>query len=304
MLWLVQFSGIALLFAGSPLLWGVTQSVKAHLQGRRGPSVWQMYRVIAKNLEKETTAPEFSSLIFRLAPSVSMTALTVVLIMIPLSGQAPQGWPDDLLTVFFLLALERFWVGLSGLDSAGTFGGLGASRTSTIGTGIEPALLATFGVLWKVSGATAIEPVSASLKAVPTGVFAWSLAAISFALIVLAELGRMPVDNPDTHLELTMIHEATILENNGRLLALSQFAMTLKLTVITALGWVIFGPHLASAWANLGLMLVELTGTSAALGWIESRFTKIRYFQLPTYLSIAAGIGMLAFALSSGGFNL
>ncbi len=304
MLWFVQFVGIIILFAVSPFLWGTTQTVKARLQGRHGPPVWQMYRVIAKNWRKETTVPEFSSWIFRLAPSVSMAALLAVLIIIPSSGQAPKGLPHDLLTVLFLLALERFWIGLSGLDSAGTFGGLGASRTSTVGTGIEPALLAAFGVLWRLSGGSAIEPMTPLLKASPGGTISWSLAVVSFAFLFLAELGRMPVDNPDTHLELTMIHEATILESNGRLLALSQMAMTLKLTVIMTLGWVILGPHLGSPWSNLALLLVELACTSMALGWIESRLTKLRYFQLPAYLSIAAGIGLLGFFLASGGFNL
>lgn len=304
MLWFTQIVGILILFVSSPLLWGITQTVKARIQGRHGPPVWQMYWVIAKNWRKETTAPEFSSWIFRIAPSVSMAALLAVLIMIPSSGQVPIGWPHDLLTVFFLLALERFWIGLGGLDSAGTFGGLGSSRTSTIGTGIEPALLAAFGVLWRVGGGSAIEPITPLLKASPGGTIAWSLAAVSFALLLLAELGRMPVDNPDTHLELTMIHEATILESNGRLLALSQLAMTLKLTVVMALGWVIMGPHFGSSWPNLTLLLIELAFTSVALGWIESRLTKLRYFQLPAYLSIAAGIGLLGFLLASGGFNL
>ncbi|MDA8270262.1 MAG: NADH-quinone oxidoreductase subunit H [Actinomycetota bacterium] len=304
MQWLIQLTGILVVFSCSPLLWGITQTVKARLQGRRGPSIWQMYRIIAKNWGKETTAPEFSSFIFRLAPSVSLAALFAVLVMIPMSGQAPYGWPHDLLTVFFLLALERFWVGLGGLDSAGTFGGLGASRSATIGTGIEPALLAAFGILWRVSGASTIEPLTAWGKAVPGGVFAWALAAASFALIFLAELGRLPVDNPDTHLELTMIHEAVILESSGRLLAMNQMAMTLKLAAVATLGWVILGPHTSSQWSNLGLLLPELIGTSVALGWVESRFTKLRYFQLPAYLSVAAGIGMLGFLLASGGFNL
>ncbi len=300
----VQLTGILLIFVGSPLLWGVTQTVKARLQGRRGPSVWQMYRVIAKNWRKETVVPEYSSFLFRLAPSVAMAALVAVLVMIPMSGEAPSSWPHDLLTVFFLLALERFWVGLGGLDSAGTFGGLGASRSSTIGTGVEPALLAAFGVLWKVSGVSNIAPIAIWMKALPGGMFAWTLAAVSFALIMLVELGRLPVDNPDTHLELTMIHEATILESSGRLLAMSQMAMTLKFSVVVALGWVVLGPHTSSPWSNLVLLLAELVGTSVALGFAESRFTKLRYFQLPAYLSIAAGIGALGFLVMSGGFSL
>lgn len=303
MLWFVQLIGITLIFAGSPLLWGVSQAVKARLQGRRGPSIWQTYRVIAKNWAKETSVPEFSSWVFKVTPSVTLSALLTVLVMIPVSGDLPAAWPHDLLTVFFLLALERFWTGIGGLDSAGTFGGLGSSRVGTIGTGIEPALLVCFGVLWRSSGFTAIEPVSVSMGVHPVGVFVRLVAAASFALIMLAELGRLPVDNPDTHLELTMMHEATILEYDGRLLALSQLAMALKFAVIPAIGWVILGPHLNSLWLNLGLLVLELLGTAVVLGWAESRFSKIRYFQLPIYLSAAAALGLLGFYVTSGGFN-
>ncbi len=303
MLMLIQFAGILAVLITSPLIWGLTQTVKARLQGRHGPSVWQMYRVIAKNWRKDTTAPEFSSWIFRLAPSVSLAALLAVLTSIPLSGKSPAGWPHDILTVFFLLALERFWMSLAGLDSSGTFGGLGASRTSTIGTGIEPAMLAAFGVMWRLHGNSSIIPLAPILIRAPNGAVAWGFAACSFVMIMLAELGRLPVDNPDTHLELTMVHEATILEANGRLLALSQAAMTLKFSIIMALGWTILGPHTASPWLNLAFLVVELPATSVILGWIESRFTKLRYFQLPTYLSIAAGVGMLGF-IFLGGSNL
>ena len=303
MLWLIQLTGIVLILVGSPLMWGVTQTVKARLQGRRGPSIFQMYRTIAKNWTKETTVPEFSSWVFKVAPSVTLSALLTILVMIPVSGRVPPNWPHDLLVVFFLLALERVWVGLSGLDSAGTFGGLGSSRVGTIGTGIEPALLVCFGVLWRSSGFTSIEPVSVSLGMLPGGLLLRLVAAASFSLIMLAELGRLPVDNPDTHLELTMMHEATILQYDGRLLALSQLAMAVKLAVIPAIGWVILGPHLHSLWLDLALLLLELLCTAVVLGWAESRFSKIRYFQLPIYLSVAAGLGLVGFYLASGGLS-
>jgi formate hydrogenlyase subunit 4 len=263
-----------------------------------------MYWIIAKTWRKETTVPEHSSWVFRLTPSASLAAIVVVTGVIPIAGRIPSNWPHDLLTAFFLLALERFWAGISGLDSAGTFGGLGASRVTTVGAGIEPALFAVFGVLWYASGHTAIAPAAEWLGTTSGGTLPEVLAAASFGLVLLAELGRLPVDNPDTHLELTMIHEATVLEYNGRLLALSQVAMALKFTALMVLGWVLFGPYLSSVWANLGLRVLELVVTSVALGWMESRFTKLRYFQLPTYLSLAAGMGMLAFYLVSGGPNL
>lgn len=303
-LWGVQGLSIAALFLAAPLFWELTQASKARMQGRRGPSVWQMYWVIRKNWRKETTRPDYSSWVFLLAPSVVMAALVTVLIMIPWSGRVPARWPHDLLVIFFLLALERFWVGLAGMDTAGTFGGLGASRVTTLGAGIEPALLLTFGVLWQMSGHTAVTPIASTLGHHPYGALAWTLAAVSFSFVLLAELGRLPVDNPDTHLELTMIHEATILEQNGRLLALSQWGMALKLTVVVGLGWVVFGPQWANVWVTAMLRLIEVGATSIVLGVVESRFAKLRYFQLPGYLAAAAGIGLLAFYLTAGGLAL
>ncbi|MHB1626748.1 MAG: respiratory chain complex I subunit 1 family protein [Bacilli bacterium] len=304
MLWGVQIAGVVLAIGLSPFFMGVAQTVKARLQGRRGPSVLQGYWVLAKTWRKETTAPEFSSWIFRLAPSMSLAALILIVAAIPWSDSVPSVWPHNLLVVFFLLALERFWVGLAGMDSAGTFGGLGASRVTTLGTGIEPAMLAAFGLLWALSGHTDIQPLAPELARRSLGALPWGLAALSYAFVLLAEVGRLPVDNPDTHLELTMMHEATVLEYSGRFLAQSQIAGAVKFTAVMALGWVWLGPQLASPWANLGLRLIELVVSSAALGWVESRFVKLRYFQLPAYLATAAGVGVLAFYLVvSGGLN-
>lgn len=293
-LWGVQIAGIILGLALAPLYMGIAQTMKARMQGRRGPSIWQGYWVLRKTWNKETTVPEYSSWVFRLAPAVSVGALVVIVVIIPWGDQSPAGWPHDLLTVFFLLALERFWSGLAGLDSAGTFGGFGASRVTTIGSGIEPAMVAVFGILWVLSDGTNITPLAPRLAHHPFFALPWVLAALGYIFVLLAEVGRLPVDNPDTHLELTMMHEATILEYNGRLLAQSLFGGAVKFTALIALGWVWLGPVLGSPWANLGLRLVELAVTSVLIGWLESRFVKLRYMRLPTYFVIAIGIGILA----------
>ena len=248
--------------------------------------------------------PEYSSWVFRLAPTVSLSALIVIVIFIPWGGSVPTGWPHDLITVFFLLALERFWAGLAGLDSAGTFGGLGSSRITTLGSGIEPAMFAVFGLLWFLSGQTDIVPIAPHLLPHPLSALPWGLAALGYAFVALAETGRLPVDNPDTHLELTMMHEATVLEYNGRLLAQSQVVVAVKFTAMIALGWVWLGPQFLSPWANLASRFAELAVSSVLLGWIESRFVKLRYFRLPAYLGIAIGAGMLAvYVVVTGGWN-
>ena len=299
MLWGVQGISVVVLIIMAPLVLGITQVVKARLQGRRGPSLWWGYWVLAKTWGKETTVPEYSSWIFRVAPSISLAAMILVAGTIPWAGRVPNSWPHDLLTLFFLLALERFWVGLAGLDSAGTFGGLGSSRITTLGAGIEPALFAAFGVLWAVSGCTTISTVVGHLSLLP-----WGMAAVSYGLVMLAELGRLPIDNVDTHLELTMMHEATVLEYNGRLLAENQAAIAVKYTAMLGLGWVWLSPSLESPWITAVLHLSEIMVTAAIVGGIESRFAKLRYFQIPTYLAMASGLGLLAFYLMmTGGLN-
>ncbi len=299
MVWLVQLVAIIVMAGLAPLFMGIAQTVKARLQGRRGPSIFQGYWVLAKNWKKETTAPEFSSWVFLVQPSISLAAILLVVAMIPWAGTVAPNWPHNLLTIFFLLALERFWVGLAGLDSAGTFGGLGASRVATLGAGIEPAMFAAFGVLWALTGGTQIQSIAEKVS-----LLLWGLAVVSYGLVLVAELGRLPIDNVDTHLELTMIHEATVLEYDGRLLAEAQWGMALKLTAMIGLGWVWLSPAVPSLWMNLLLRVLEVAATSVGIGWIESRFTKLRYFQLPTYLAMASGIGLLAFYLmASGGLN-
>lgn len=301
-LWIVQLVGIVLALVLAPLYFGIAQSVKAHVQGRRGPSIWQGYWVLQKTWKKETTVPEYSSWIFRLAPSVSLSALMVVVAFIPWGGKVPENWPSDLVTIFFLLALERFWVGLAGLDSAGTFGGFGASRIMTLGSGIEPAMFAVFGMLWLLSNNTKLTPIAPHLLQHPLSALLWILAILGYGFVLLGELGRLPVDNPDTHLELTMMHEATVLEYSGRLLAESEWAIAIKFTVMIGLGWVWLGPTFLSPWVNLGLRILELVLTSALLGWMESRFVKLRYFRLPAYLALAMGTGMLAvYVVMTGG---
>ncbi|MCY0907910.1 MAG: NADH-quinone oxidoreductase subunit H [Sulfobacillus thermotolerans] len=299
--WWGQAISMAASIALAPLLVGLSQTTKARIQGRMGPSVFQAYRILWKTWHKETTVPQDSSWIFRLAPSVNVATMLVIVTMLPWTGKLPSSWPHNALVLFFLLAVERFWSALAGMDSAGAFGGLGASRVSTVGSGIEPALLAAFGVLWVVSGHTAIAPLAPWLRHQALGILPWILAASSYVLVLLAETGRLPVDNPDTHLELTMMHEATVLEYNGRFLAEQQMAGALKFTALIGLGWIYLGPVMSSVWANLFMRVGELVVTSMALGWAESRFVKLRYFQLPTYFAMATGVGLLAFYLVASG---
>ncbi|WP_053958842.1 respiratory chain complex I subunit 1 family protein [Sulfobacillus thermosulfidooxidans] len=302
MLWIIQIVSVMAIIGLAPLIWGIAQKTKAHFQGRQGPSLLQPYQIFAKTWNKETVVPEGSSWVFRLSPSVNVATLIVIAASIPWAGQVPTNWPHNVLSVFFLLGLERFSVALAGLDSATTFGGLGASRIATIGSGVEPAMLAAFGVLWVVSRHTQIETVAPFFaNASPSGFLPWGLAVLSYLFIVIAETGRLPVDNPDTHLELTMMHEATLLEYSGRLLAQEQLAMAMKFTIIIGLGWVWLGPVGPSPWVNVLLHVAEIGSSAMVLAWMESRFVKLRYFHLPRYFTLGAGIGLLGFYLAMSG---
>lgn len=284
---------MAILLGGLAPLWvGIGQTVKARIQGRQGPAVWQWYWTIAKNWRKRPRAPEWTSPVFYGAPIVSLAALLVALGEVTPTVGPLQSWPHDLLTVFYLLALERFAVGLQGLDVAGAFGGLGASRVTTLGAGIEPAFLVTVGTLFGLSGNTHVISLWSLLMPLPLGWVAWTLVAISLVMVILAETGRIPVDNPDTHLELTMMHEATILEYGGPLLALQQFAQAVKVTVVLVLASDVLAPPggmMAPAEPFAALIL-----GSSVMGIVESRFAKLRFFQLPAYCAAAAGLGFLA----------
>ena len=296
---IVQSFGFFIAIGLSPFFVGLIQMTKARIQGRHGPSVWQGYYVLLKYWKKETTLPENSSLIFVIAPIVSISVMLLIMLFIPWGKPLPGVLAGDFIMVFFLLALERFWTALAGLDTSGTFGGLGASRILTIGVGLEPMLFAVFGLCFFLTGNTHFAQISPLWLRQAPHLLAWFLAAGGFALTILLEIGRLPIDNPDTHLELTMMHEATQLEYNGRLFAFSHFASMCKVTAMLAIGWVWFGPTLSSQWWTLLLHLFELGVSSILVGVVESFTIKMRFFRIPYYVSAVIGMGLLAVVITA-----
>ncbi|AEJ38791.1 NADH dehydrogenase [Sulfobacillus acidophilus TPY] len=288
----------------APFWYGVSQMVKARMQGRRGPGPGFYYHVLANSWRQETLVPEPASFVFHWAPSVALAVGVLAMGLVPWAGEPLFGTDtDNLLLLGFLLALERFWTGLAGIDTAGSFGGLGASRILTVGSGIEPAWLAVVAFVASVSHKTSIVRLMPHLQTLPLG---WIMGAFSLAgygLVLLAEAGRLPVDNPDTHLELTMMHEAVTLEYSGRPLAEWQLAQMVKWTLLVGLIGVIWGPFSSTpGWAVLEQGAEWLVG-SAVIGWLESHWIKWRYFQLPGYLLLAAGLGAVAVFLAQGGLD-
>ncbi len=306
---LCQMSLVVLL---APLVTGLIQKLKARLQCRRGASVWQPYRDLAKLLRKGTVVSDSASAIFRAVPvlvlAATLTAATLVpVVVIPSAGQETAGGLPlgDAILLLSLLALARFLSAVGALDAGGAFGGMGASREMTVGVLVEPVLmLVVFSVAVSV-GTTDLGELAARRALAPVSLHAPDLLAL-FAMLVLllAESGRIPVDNPDTHLELTMLHEGMLLEHSGPGLACLVLATHVKQLVVMALVAAVFFPAgltASLAPADLALALAVFAGKALLLAvfmaLVESSYAKLRFFRLPQFLGVGFLTGFLALAL-------
>ena len=299
---IVLQTGLLLLLA--PLVSGVVRKGKARLQNRRGPPVWQPYLDLLKFLRKDMVISEHASWVFSFAPYVVFFTALLAGLMVPMvTVQAPLSLFGGVLAVVGLLALGRFFLALGGLDPASAFGGMGSSREMTIAAIAEPALMLAIFTVAIAAGSTDLSRiVAASLG--PT----WSLLnprhVLAFAalfIVLLAETGRLPVDNPATHLELTMIHEAMLLEYSGRYLAYMEWGASLKqLVLMTLLVNVFFPLGLASSAAPstlaFGLLayLAKLFVLSSIVVVVETTNAKLRLFRVPDLLSAAFVLAALA----------
>ena len=298
---------IAVTLLIAPLLFGITRRVKALLQYRRGPSLLQPYRDLAKWWRKESIQSDAAGALTATAPAVVLASVVVATLLVPMIGvRAPlHGW-GDLLLVIGLLALGRFVLALSALDAGSAFGGMGSSREVAIATLVEPALLLALAGAALVAGSTDLGTI-AGLGA--EAGLAWYtpallLSASAFAIVAVAETGHEPVDNPDTHLELTMIHEGMLLEASGPRLAVLVYAAQLKLVLVVGLFAAAFLPvGLAGSitpvtvLVALGAAILKLVGAAVVLGILDASLAKIRILALPGLLataSIVAAVGLAA----------
>jgi formate hydrogenlyase subunit 4 len=293
---------LALLVA--PLLSGGIKTMKAKLQTRRGPGILQSYRDLWKLLRKGMVLPETASWIFSAAPYIVFGTATLVALMIPMTTtNAPLSLFGGVLAVVYLLALGRFFLALGGLDSGSSFGGLGSSREMTISAIAEPAMmLAIFTVALGASSTNLSEMAGAAVSQ------SWRFLApsqmLAFAalfIVLIAETGRIPVDNPATHLELTMIHEAMVLEYSGPYLALIEWGSSVKQLVLMTLLVNTFFPYgLSSAWSvkavslGLAVYLAKLLLLGCLIALVETTNAKLRLFRVPELLMVAFILGALA----------
>jgi len=304
---LIEIAQVAVLLFIAPLFTGWVKMLKCWFQGRTSPSIFQPYRDIRKLLSKDVTLAENASWIFRFTPYLVFGISVMAGGIIPiLSTDLPLSASADVIALVALFAIARFFTALAGMDIGTAFGGMGSSREMTIASLAEPAMLMAVFAVSLVSKSTSLSQMTLIISQGhsllrPSLVFA----LMAFILIALAETGRVPVDNPATHLELTMIHEAMILEYSGRHLALIEWAGMMKLFLFTALGIASFFPWGIAQSDDLFPVLLSFPGLLFKLGivglglvLIETGLAKMRIFRITEFLGSAflfATLGMLSY---------
>ncbi len=279
----------------APLFVSMIKKVKAWTQGRSGPSVFQTYASLRKLLTKEVIYSPSSSRIMRITPLITIASILVAALFVPLIFvPEPVGGIGNIILFLYLLALARFFMALAGLDAGSSFGGMGSSREMSISAIIEPTTIIVFAALAFVFKTLNIfdmvSRMAPGLPAAPTLI----LISISLFIILIVETSRIPIDNPETHLELTMIHEGMILEQSGRNLALMELAAAVKLTVLMGLLINLIVPlGLATSLTLIGILiaviLFVIKGSILAgiIAIFESSMAKKRFFQLPSLFAMA-----------------
>lgn len=306
---LSQLLEIALAIALAPLLTGWINQWRAWLQNKSAPSLWQPYRTLHKLFVKESVVAENASPLFRSAPYIVFGCMTLACGIIPtISTDLPLSPAADAIALVGLFALARVFISLAAMDVGTSFGTLGARREMLIGFLAEPALLMVLFSASLISQSTSLTTIVETLAHRELTIYpGLAFAGVAFTMVSLAENARVPVDNPATHLELTMIHEALILEYSGRHLALVEWAASLKLFAYSCIGLALFFPWgVAEAHAPQAMLLAlpalvfKLAIGGFLLAVLETLSAKMRIFRVPEFLATAfllAVIGLLVHLL-------
>jgi len=306
---IAQLLEVALALAGAPLLLGWVDQWRARLQNRKAPPVIQPYHVLRKLFHKESVVADSASPLFRIAPYVKFGCMTLACAIVPtLSSDLPLATAADGIALVGLFALARTFLALAAMDIGTAFGGMGARRDMLIGFLAEPALLMTLFCVSLLTQSTSLANMVETINHRPFALEpSLAFAGIAFTIVSLAENTRIPVDNPATHLELTMIHEAMVLEYSGRHLAMLEWAAALKLFAYSCIGLALFFPWgiaeidtpLAMVTA-VPVLVLKLAVGGVCLALIETISAKMRIFRVPEFLATAfllAVIGLLVHQL-------
>jgi formate hydrogenlyase subunit 4 len=297
--------GVTVLTA--PFIFGIIKKTKARIQNRRGPSVFQPYADLSKLLKKEVVISENASWIFVFTPYLLIASTLFIVLLVPtIFAPLPFHWIGDIITVVYFFALGRFFLALAGLDTASGFGGLGSSREMSIASIVEPAMMLSIFAVAVTAGSTNLSIVVRNLSTTPASILNPShiLAFVALFIVTIAETGRIPVDNPETHLELTMIHEAMILEYSGRYLAFVEWASQMKMVIFLALLSNLFFPvglatvlTPAALGVSIAAFVAKTTVLAVGIAVVESTNAKLRLFRVPDLLMTAFILALLSLIL-------
>jgi formate hydrogenlyase subunit 4 len=297
------------LLVTAPFIVGLIRKVKARLQLRRGASVFQPYSDLAKLFRKQPVVSTATSWIFTATPYLVFASTLAAGLLVPVvTSRIPLSFAGNIIALAYLLALGTFFLILAGLDAGSAFGGMGSSREAIVAALTEPAMIMSIFAIALTAGSTNLSTIvhkTVLLQGIVTDPAPHLMALAALFIVTIAETGRVPIDNPATHLELTMIHEAMILEYSGRYLALVEWAAGLKLLVFLTLIVNVFAPwgiatSLEPAALGIALIayLVKVSLLAVVIGIIESMFAKLRLFRVTDFLGLAfilALLGMIFF---------
>jgi formate hydrogenlyase subunit 4 len=288
----------------SPLLTGFVRKVKARLLRREGPPLLQPYRDLIRLMRKEVVLAQNASWLFRVIPYIIFAGTWVAAALVPTFRSGLLfSWTADLIAIIALLGSARFFLALAGLDVGTSFGGIGASREVMIASLAEPAMLMIMFTLALIAGSTQLSAMAAFMLSSQVGLrVSLGLALLAWIMVAIAENARIPVDNPATHLELTMVHEAMVLEYSGRHLALIDLTSELKLLLYLSLigclfvPWGIAAPGAGAQVIAVGLVtyIAKLAVGGVLLALFETAIAKMRVFRVPEFLGAALMLGLLA----------
>ncbi|HEY2276501.1 MAG TPA: NADH-quinone oxidoreductase subunit H [Steroidobacteraceae bacterium] len=307
---ITQLLDLAAALVAAPLFVGWINQCRAWLQNRSAPSIWLPYRGIRKLFHKDAVIATRASALFRLAPYIVFGAMVLAAGIIPSMGtRLPVTRIADAIALVGLLATARVFMSLAAMDVGTAFGTLGARREMMVGFLAEPALLMVIFVASLISASTALPAITEHLATQTLGLYpSLAFTAVAFTMVLLAENARIPIDNPATHLELTMIHEALLLEYSARHLALMEWAAALKLFNYACIGFALFIPWGVSTvqggplalLASIPVLAAKLIAAGGVLALIETVSAKVRVFRAPEFLATAflfAVLGLLVHLL-------
>jgi len=311
---LVQGAQMLIVLLTAPMLTGLVRKIKARMLRRAGPPVIQPYRDLARLMRKEVVLADSASWLFRVIPYFIFAATWVAASLVPTFRTGLMfSWTADLIAITALIGSGRFFLALAGMDVGTSFGGIGSSREVMIASLAEPAMIMIVFTLALIAGSTQLSTMATYMASSAVGLrVSLGLALIALIMVGLAENARIPIDNPATHLELTMVHEAMVLEYSGRHLALIDLSASLKLILYVSLIACLFAPwgieSAAAAGSELAVGIAAYVGKLTVGGFLlalfETSIAKMRVFRVPEFLGAALMLGLLATLLRfvSGSF--